>query len=192
LSGQGEADRDEAIHEARKNVKKIRGVLRLMRPELGETYALENPIFRDVGLLLAQFRDAGAIIETFDALRAKYRGELDGQVASIRRGLMARKRAGGEAGSQYRRSAGQGMAALLRQSAERVGPGRFRQTVSRAVAPGLEATFRRGQKAHGAGAQASVAGELSRVAQARERTTGITSGCWKAFGTAPCRRMKGG
>ena len=88
LSGQGESDRDEAIHEARKSVKKIRGVLRLVRPELGEVYRTDNARFRDIGRQLSQFRDAGASIETFDALRKRYRGEMDGRtLAAIRRRL---------------------------------------------------------------------------------------------------------
>ena len=32
LAGKGDPNRDEAIHEARKSVKKIRGALRLVRP----------------------------------------------------------------------------------------------------------------------------------------------------------------
>ena len=86
LTGKGESDLDEAIHEARKNIKKIRGVLRLVRPQLGEVYTQENIHFRDIGHLLSEFRDAGAILETFDALRRKYRAELvRGGLASIRR-----------------------------------------------------------------------------------------------------------
>jgi CHAD domain-containing protein len=146
LSGQGAPRRDEAIHEGRKNVKKIRGVLRLMQPELGETYRQENVHFRDIGRQLSEFRDAGAIVETFDALRAKYRGEADGRaLAAIRRGLMARKR---QAEKQVK--IGEvlaGLAAVLDQSAERVSAWPLSQDGFAAIAPGLEATFRRGRKA---------------------------------------------
>ena len=146
LSGKGEADRDEAIHEARKSVKKIRGVLRLMRPELGEIYRRENPFFRDVGLRLSQFRDAGAMIETFDALREKYRGELGrGRLTSIRRGLIARKEQAEKQGGIEKVL--NGMAAVLRRSALRVENWPLAADGFGAIAPGLEATFRRGQKA---------------------------------------------
>jgi CHAD domain-containing protein len=146
LSGKGEADRDEAIHEARKNVKKIRGVLRLMRPELDEIYGRENPFFRDVGLRLSQFRDAGAMLETFDALREKYRGELGrGRMASIRRGLMARKQQAEKQGGIEKVLTG--MATVLRRSAKRVENWPLAADGFGAIAPGLEATFRRGQKA---------------------------------------------
>jgi CHAD domain-containing protein len=146
LSGKGAAGRDEAIHEARKNVKKIRGVLRLMRPELGEIYGLENTFFRDVGRQLSQFRDAGATVETFDALRKKYRGEVvRGRLVSIRRGLIARKKqAEKQAGIE---EALNGMAAVLRLSPRRVGNWPLAADNFGAIAPGLEATFRCGQKA---------------------------------------------
>jgi CHAD domain-containing protein len=146
LSGQGEDDRDEAIHEARKSVKKIRGVLRLVRPELGEVYRTENARFRDIGLRLSQFRDAGASIETFDALRKRYRGEMDGRtLASIRRRLKtSKKRAEQEANIA---TVLDSMAAALRQSAPGVSAWPLAKDGFPAIAPGLEATFREGQKA---------------------------------------------
>src|SRR5580700_8770899 len=72
LSGGNEASRDEAIHEARKSIKKVRALLRLMSAEFGEAYARENARLRDIARRLSQFRDAFAIIETFDDLAAKY------------------------------------------------------------------------------------------------------------------------
>jgi CHAD domain-containing protein len=146
LSGQGVADRDEAIHEARKSIKKIRGVLRLMRGELGDIYRTENAHFGDIGRELSQFRDAGASIETFDALRKRYRGEMDGRtLASIRRRLKASKR-------QAEQQAGiatvlTGMAAALRQLAPSVSRWPLAKDGFAAIAPGLTATFRRGRKA---------------------------------------------
>jgi CHAD domain-containing protein len=146
LSGTGEADRDEAIHEARKNVKKIRGVLRLMRPELGEVYRRENLFFRDLGRQLSQFRDARAMIETFDPLRNKYRGELGrGGLAAIRRGLIARKRQAEKLGGVQELLTG--MAGMLRQSAERVDEWPLAADGFEAIGPGLEAAFRLGRTA---------------------------------------------
>jgi len=146
LSGQGVADLDEAIHEARKSIKKIRGALRLVRPELGEIYRVENARFRDVGLKLSEFRDAGALIETFDAMREKYRGELSpGRLASIRRGLMARKEEAEKQGGIQKVLAG--MAAVLRRRALRVRTWPLAADGFEAIAPGLETTFDRGRKA---------------------------------------------
>ncbi len=60
--------RDEAVHEARKSIKKVRGVLKLLRPELGSAYREQNSRLRDLGAKLSELRDAGAIIETFDGI----------------------------------------------------------------------------------------------------------------------------
>ena len=52
--------RTEAIHEVRKSCKKIRAVLRLVRPQFEETYQFENAWFRDTAKGLAELRDAEA------------------------------------------------------------------------------------------------------------------------------------
>lgn len=86
-------NRDEAIHEARKSLKKIRGALRLVRPALGETYREENEYFRDLGRGLSDIRDAQAIGEVFEALAQQY-GENDRKdvFEAIRNGIESAKR----------------------------------------------------------------------------------------------------
>jgi len=144
LRGRGDPDRDEAIHEARKHVKKVRGVLRLMRPELGDVYVRENGFFRDVGIELSHFRDAGAMLEIWDELRQHFHGEMRG-LASIRRGLVARKQEMEQQGgieTVLRRAAGR-----LARSAARVEKWPLGADGFEAIAPGLEDVFRRGRKA---------------------------------------------
>src|SRR6201999_1445400 len=54
-----EDDGAAAIHGARKDLKKLRAVLRLVREELGEkAYRTQNRRFRDAGRLLSDTRDA--------------------------------------------------------------------------------------------------------------------------------------
>src|SRR5262245_65652883 len=65
--------RSEAIHEVRKHCKKIRSVLRLVRPQFEDTYQFENAWFRDTAKGLAELRDAEAIIEIYDDLLDKFR-----------------------------------------------------------------------------------------------------------------------
>src|ERR1700730_2562064 len=85
LNGKSRANRDEAVHEARKSVKKVRAVLRLMRPELNGTYDAQTRRLRAVGRKLSEFRDA----ETFDNLKKKYRNDLkEHSLDSIRRRLV--------------------------------------------------------------------------------------------------------
>ena len=48
LRGQSDSTREEAVHEARKDMKKLRALLRLVRGELGDrVYGAENTCFRD-------------------------------------------------------------------------------------------------------------------------------------------------
>jgi CYTH domain-containing protein/CHAD domain-containing protein len=69
----GEVEGDElagAIHGARKDLKKLRGLLRLARRELGEkTFKAENRRYRDAGRLLSGSRDAEVKLETLMALQ---------------------------------------------------------------------------------------------------------------------------
>lgn len=59
------------IHETRKALKRIRALLKLIRPGLAEEhYSQENARFRDIGRLLAASRDRAVLIETLHKLGA--------------------------------------------------------------------------------------------------------------------------
>jgi len=79
---------DDAVHEARKGMKKVRGVLRLVRDELGEDlYRIENARYRDIARRLSRPRDASVMVGTFEMLHP-HDGDLDPQATmSIRRAL---------------------------------------------------------------------------------------------------------
>jgi len=65
----GGTDAADAIHGARKDLKKLRTVGRLLRDELGgKVYRRENGRFRDAARSLSQSRDAAAKVETLEAL----------------------------------------------------------------------------------------------------------------------------
>lgn len=69
LRGEGREKREEAIHEARKDFKKLRAVIRIVRPRLGEdVFQTENAAYREAGQLLAPMRDSYARIEAIDVL----------------------------------------------------------------------------------------------------------------------------
>lgn len=62
-----------AIHGARKDLKKLRGLLRLARDELGKkTFRAENRRYRDTGRLLSGSRDAEVKLETLSGLRHRF------------------------------------------------------------------------------------------------------------------------
>jgi CHAD domain-containing protein len=79
----GGGDRDEAIHEARKGMKRIRAVLRLVRDGLGERYRLENARYRDLGRKLSGLRDAGALLEAFAAIEEEAGEKFGGVRAAL-------------------------------------------------------------------------------------------------------------
>src|SRR5579875_592563 len=81
---------EESIHEARKAIKRLRALLRLVRPELGSCFRKENAALRDVGRSLSDLRDSSIVLETFDALSdvETERQELE----SVRAGLQERKK----------------------------------------------------------------------------------------------------
>lgn len=73
----GEDDLAAAIHGARKDLKKLRAVLRLVREELGEKhFERENQRYREAARLLATSRDAEVKLQTLRALRERCGAQL--------------------------------------------------------------------------------------------------------------------
>lgn len=65
----GEGDRTEAVHGARKDMKKLRTLLRLLRDELpGKAYEEERERYRGAGRALAASRDAEVKLRTLELL----------------------------------------------------------------------------------------------------------------------------
>ncbi len=91
LRGQSDSTREEAVHEARKDMKKLRAVLRLVRGELGDrVYQAENACFRDTARQLAGVRDADVMLSTLGGLEERY-GELPGAAGRLRPALIAHR-----------------------------------------------------------------------------------------------------
>ncbi|WP_339750074.1 CHAD domain-containing protein [uncultured Rubinisphaera sp.] len=62
-------DKHEKVHQFRKRCKKLRGLLRLVRPALGEIYLEESRWFRDKASEFSEIRDAEVLLETSQSLR---------------------------------------------------------------------------------------------------------------------------
>jgi CHAD domain-containing protein len=70
-------NQDDAVHDARTSLKKIRALLRLVRGDInGDVFTQENLCFRDAGRHLAAVRDAAVMLETFDKLVDHFSGQL--------------------------------------------------------------------------------------------------------------------
>jgi len=86
------ADVHEIVHAIRKDCKKLRGLIRLVRPVFND-YRAENTAFRDAGRKFSVLRDCGVLIETYDSLLECYKDEIDrAKFAPIRRHMTVRQK----------------------------------------------------------------------------------------------------
>src|SRR5437588_6060344 len=69
LHGRGGVSPDEAVHESRKSIKRLRALFRLVRDEMGDAFDTANARLHQTGRKLSAIRDAGALIDAFDELR---------------------------------------------------------------------------------------------------------------------------
>jgi CHAD domain-containing protein len=87
---------DEAVHDVRVCFKKLRGLIRLVRDELGDKqYKRENIFYRDLNRRLSKVRDTAALTEILTRLEERFAEELtENAFASVRRSFTARRGSG--------------------------------------------------------------------------------------------------
>jgi CHAD domain-containing protein len=145
LRGDAGTEPAEAVHEARKDVKKIRSALRLVRDQIGdEVWRRENDHYREVARTLSSFRDAEILVEALEGLAGRFGPEAEGRFDALREQLESENRSAHEDGSLERAmaEAAAGLAA---------GRGRIAQLPLEGdgwdlIGPGLHRTYRRGRK----------------------------------------------
>jgi CHAD domain-containing protein len=146
------------VHQVRKRCKKLRGLIRLVRPSFGR-YGRENKAFREAAAPLSGIRDAEAFIETYDALMDAYAGQVDrAAFGSIRRALTMRKKklaADTDLGERLATFRTQMVAAR-----DRAGAWRLDDDGYDAVRGGLKQTYRRARNAMDAAEARPTAGNL--------------------------------
>jgi CHAD domain-containing protein len=145
LRGNSESSRAQAVHEARKDMKKLRALLRLVRGEIGdEVYAHENACFRETAGQLSGVRDADVMILTLADLERRY-GDLPGAARKLRPALVAHR---------FRVAAGSTRPAVqtaidtLAEARARVDAWPLHTYGFEALEEGLGRSYRRGRKAY--------------------------------------------
>lgn len=156
-------DPSECIHAARKDLKKLRAVARLVRGELGEDlYRAENARYRDAGRLLSGPRDAEVKLETLEGLRdrsgelgpgidewlAALREERDRAVEEVREGTAAAGQASAAIppdGESAPTPLGQAIA-VVESGSERIAAWPLRTDSWKLVGPGIDRAYRRGRR----------------------------------------------
>jgi CHAD domain-containing protein len=140
LHGKSESTPEEAVHEARKDMKKLRGLLRLVRGELDEeTFARENACFRDAARELSGTRDSDVMLETLGSLELPA-----GRGRELRKLIRAELSLGGH---EDREAAAERAVAILKEARERVHDWPLERDSFDAIAGGLRRSYRRGRRA---------------------------------------------
>jgi len=141
----GDPQSDEAIHDARRRIKKIRAIIGLVRPVLDKAHRALDDDLRTVSRLLAPVADGRGIIETLDELARRYGKALPPRTVEAARAGVIRNgvRADREAAE---RGVLQVAAGTLRSERKRVRHWHMRVQGFRAIAPGLEESYRRARR----------------------------------------------
>jgi CHAD domain-containing protein len=81
------------VHDARKSLKRLRALVRLVRDDLAkQVYRRENDAFREIGRAFSDVRDATVLVETLEDITARYEPELpDGVFTRLREQLVAER-----------------------------------------------------------------------------------------------------
>jgi CHAD domain-containing protein len=137
---------EAAVHDCRKRTKKLRGLIRLVRPAMADAYGPANESFRDAARELSGLRDAQAALATFDALVAASPDLLPSAgVGAVRAGLAAEAEAAAQSGDG--RSRAESATDLLRAGRRHVARADIDASGWAAVGPGAERTYRAGRRA---------------------------------------------
>lgn len=138
--------RDAATHEVRKACKKLRALIRLVRPCFDD-YVAENAEFRDIAHLLSGTRDAKVMLDTFDLLLADAPKEDDpAMFAAVREELLPDPPHPAQQGKATHAVLEQ-VRARLEAARDRIGAWTVRGEGWDALGPGLRKIVRQARKA---------------------------------------------
>ena len=149
-SAEAEGELGPRVHDIRKRMKKLRGLIRLVRPVFPD-YAAENARFRDLGASLAAARDAEVKVETLDRVIGKRDAS---RFSALTAELASARPAAPDLGP---------VVEALHIARERVGAWTLHETGWDAVAGGLGKTYRRARRLRRAKDDAGLHGWRKRI-----------------------------
>jgi CHAD domain-containing protein len=139
---------DTSVHTARKRLKEVRALLRLVRKDLGKiVYTQNNRELRDIARPLSELRDATALLHALEALRDRGKGKLKKRPYEVVRKVLRARR------TDLRRriidSEGtlKKAASALQLVHNRVNHWSFSHGAENVLVPGLRDTYAKGQSA---------------------------------------------
>ncbi len=140
-----DGDLDDGIHSARKSIKRIRAILRLVRDDIGtKTYKRHNTAFRNLARDLAGARDSKVLLDTLVALIEEQPKLDQGTFAAIRQHLQAEYEA--KAGQLDEKSEVIASATdAFNDAQKRINAMTFSHNGFKAFKPGLQRTYSTGR-----------------------------------------------
>jgi hypothetical protein len=156
LRGESSVAPEEAVHETRKALKRVRALMRLLEGELGTKRAdRERAVLRDAAARLAGARDAEVMVSTLDALverhprklGRRHRGVMELRADLERERMRASARTLGDVVTRER------VAQELADARARVAKWRLpkKRSAAELTGPGLEHIYRTGRRRAGRG-----------------------------------------
>ncbi|MGI8729121.1 MAG: CHAD domain-containing protein [Solirubrobacteraceae bacterium] len=134
-----------AIHEARKDLKQTRSILRLARSGLpADTYRHENRSLRDIGRSLSDARDRAVLVEAIDGLHERLIGRVPEQAVGE---LRSRLRNAASATGSSDRALVRDAAAALEQAVERAADWPLENCDEHTLCSGAQRAHERGRRA---------------------------------------------
>jgi CHAD domain-containing protein len=151
LAGGGTGPEEKAVHDARKRLKKVRAVLRLVRDGLGEkAYKRENAAYRDAARPLTEVRDARVLLDAFDGLAERFAEQAPAdRFQEGRKELEARHREACDRVLREVTTFAQ-VSATLEAARDRIGDWPLRGGGRQALKGGLKRTYKSGRRAFAA------------------------------------------
>jgi CYTH domain-containing protein/CHAD domain-containing protein len=144
-NGGGLAD---SIHGARKDLKKLRAVLRLSRDELdGKLFRSENSRYRDAGRLLSSSRDAEVKLQTVIALRDRFETAFPSDAGREWEGALKRERDEVAGAGEHLREPIERATRMIEEGRDRIAGWPLEKDSWRLVGPGLTRSYRSGRQA---------------------------------------------
>lgn len=150
----GELGVDEQVHRARKQVKRIRGLLRLGRTGAPATFRAENAALRDAARRLSPARDAAIRLSTLQELEQRVQrgaGVGNAVLADVRRLLETRRAAATE--SAEGRTALDGFRAAIQEAAARSERWRTKGDEGQVIREGFRRTYAAARAAYSTAAE---------------------------------------
>jgi CHAD domain-containing protein len=145
LRGEAGTEPAEAIHEARKDIKKIRSALRLVRDAIGkDLWRRENDHYRDVARQLSGHRDAEILVEALDGLGERFGPTARDRFDGLHEQLDQENRAAHDDGTIERVMTG--AAGELAAGRSRIDALPLDGDGWGLIGPGIHRTYRRGRK----------------------------------------------